>query len=112
MYMLTVMRRSGQLMVQYIRVLVSQMVQLCRLVKPLLVNFIHTSQNAVTLFLNQLAQLKLNIELCLARYTNQVPLMKLGLMNVLHKVGDLGQRLLITAHKILQRVLALLKRGK
>ena len=110
--MLTVMRRSGQLMVQYIRVLVSQMVQLCRLVKPLLVNFIHTSQNAVTLLLNQLAQVKQNIKPLVANLIIQVQLIKLGLMNVLHKVGDLGQRLLTTAHKILQRVLALLKRGK
>ena len=65
----------------------------------------------VQLITNLFAQAKLNIELCLARYTNQVPLMKLGLINVLHKVGDLGQRLLQIAHKILQRVLNLLKRG-
>lgn len=60
---------------------------------------------------SQCVALKLNIELCLARYTNQVPLMKLGLMNVLHKVGQLGQQLLIIARKIHQRVLSLLKRG-
>jgi hypothetical protein len=60
---------------------------------------------------SQLVALKSSIELCLARYTNQVPLMKLGLMNVLHKVGQLGQQLLIIAHKIRQRVLSLLKRG-
>jgi hypothetical protein len=65
----------------------------------------------VQLITNLFAQLKLNIELCLARYTNQVPLMKLGLMNVLHKVGQLGQQLLIIARKIHQRVLSLLKRG-
>ena len=60
---------------------------------------------------SQLVALKLNIELCLARYTNQVPLMKLGLMNVLHKVGLIGQQLLLIARKIHQRVLNLLKRG-
>jgi len=37
--------------------------------------------------------------------------MKLGLMNVLHKVGQVGQQLLITVRQILQRVLNLLKRG-
>jgi hypothetical protein len=108
--MLTVMRRSGQVMVRYIQVLVSQMVQLCKLVKLWLVNFIHTFPNVVTLFRNLFAQAKLNIELCLARFTNQVPLMKLGLINVLHKVGDLGQRLLQIAHKIHQHVLKTLKR--
>ena len=110
--MLTVMRRSGQLMVQYIRVLVSQMVQLCRLVKPLLVNFIHTSQNVVTLFLNLLVQVKQNIKPLVANLIIQVELIKLGLMNVLLNLGVRGQQLLTIARKILQRVLALLKRDK
>ena len=60
---------------------------------------------------SQLVALKLNIEHLVAQFTNQVPLMKLGLMNVLHKVGQLGQQLLIIARKIHQRVLSLLKRG-
>ena len=60
---------------------------------------------------SQCVALKLSIELCLARFTNQVPLMKLGLMTVLHKLGQLGQQLLTTARQILQRVLNLLKRG-
>ena len=64
----------------------------------------------VQLITNLFAQLKLNIERLVARYTNQVPLMKLGLMNVLHKVGQIGQQLLIIARKIHQRVLSLLKR--
>jgi hypothetical protein len=110
--MLTVMRRSGQLMVQYIQVLVLRMVQLCKLVKPLLVNFIHTFQNVVTLFLNLLVQIKQNIKPLVANLIIQVQLIKAGLILVLHKVGDLGQQLLTTAHKILQRVLVLLKRGK
>jgi len=106
-----VMQRSGQRMVQYIQALGLQKARLCKLAKPLLANFTHTFQNAVTLFHNLFAQIKLSIELCLARFTNQVPLMKLGLINVLHKVGDLGQQLVTTVRKILQRVLALLKRG-
>jgi hypothetical protein len=59
----------------------------------------------------QYVALKSNIELCLARLTKAVLLMKLGLMNVLHKVGQVGQQLLIIARKIHQRVLSLLKRG-
>jgi hypothetical protein len=60
---------------------------------------------------SQCVALKLSIELCLARLTRAVLLMKLGLMNVLHKVGQVGQQLLIIARKIHQRVLSLLKRG-
>jgi len=60
---------------------------------------------------SQFAALKSSIELCLARLTKAVLLMKLGLMNVLHKVGQVGQQLLITVRQILQRVLNLLKRG-
>ena len=61
---------------------------------------------------SQLVALKSSIKLCLARLINQVLLMKLGLMNVLHKVGQVGQQLLITVRQILQRVLNLLKRGR
>jgi hypothetical protein len=60
---------------------------------------------------SQYVALKLNIKHCLAQLTIQVQLMKLGLMNVLHKVGALGQQLLTTVRQILQRVLSLLKRG-
>jgi hypothetical protein len=61
---------------------------------------------------SQCVALKLSIELCLAQLTNQVPLMKLGLMNVLHKVGQVGQQVLIIARQIRQRVLNLLKQGR
>jgi hypothetical protein len=61
---------------------------------------------------SQLVALKWNIELCLAQLTRAVLLMKLGLMNVLHKIGQVGQQLLITVRQILQRVLNLLKRGR
>jgi hypothetical protein len=60
---------------------------------------------------SQYAVLKSSIKPCLARLTIVVLLMKLGLMNVLHKVGQVGQQLLITVRQILQRVLSLLKRG-
>jgi ubiquinone biosynthesis protein UbiJ len=87
------------------------MVQLCRLVKPLLVNFIHTFQNAVTLLLNQLVQLKSNIKHYLAQFTNQVLLIKAGLINVATKVGQLGQRLVTIAHKIRQHVIQAWRQG-
>ena len=66
----------------------------------------------VPLITNLFAQTKLNIEHYLAQFIIQVRLMKVELINVLHKAGDLGQQLLTIAHKTLQRVLALLKQGK
>ena len=53
-----------------------------------------------------------NIKPFLARFINQVPSIKVGLMTAIHKIGQLGQQLLTTVHKILQRVLSLLKRDK
>ena len=61
---------------------------------------------------SQLAALKLSIKHLVAQLINPVLLMKLGLMNVLHKVGQVGQQLLITVRQIPQRVLNLLKRGR
>jgi hypothetical protein len=55
--------------------------------------------------------LKLNIKRLVAQLINRVLLIKVGILNVLHKVGQLGQRLVTTARQILQRVLNLLKRG-
>ena len=61
---------------------------------------------------SQLVALKSSIKLCLAQLTKAVLLMKLGLMNVLQSLGQVGQQLLITVRQILQRVLNLLKRGR
>ena len=58
----------------------------------------------------QCVALKSSIKPCHAQLTNQVLLIKVGLMNVLHKVGQVGQQLLTTVHKILQRVWKLAKR--
>ena len=66
----------------------------------------------VQLITNLFAQLKLNIELCLAQFIIQVRLMKVELMIVLLNLGVRGQQLLITVQQTLQRVLALLKQGK
>jgi hypothetical protein len=58
----------------------------------------------------QFVALKLSIKPYLAQLTNQVLLIKVGLMTVLHKLGQAGQQLLTTARQILQRALNLLKR--
>lgn len=60
---------------------------------------------------SQFVALKLSIKPYLVQLTNQALLIKVGLMNVLHSLGQVGQQLLITARQILQRVLNLLKRG-
>jgi hypothetical protein len=59
----------------------------------------------------QFVALKLSIKPYLAQLTNQVLLIKVGLMTVLHKLGQAGQQLLTTARQILQRALNLLKQG-
>jgi hypothetical protein len=61
---------------------------------------------------SQCVALKSSIKPCLAQLIKAGLLMKLGLMNVLQKVGQVGQQLLITVRQILQRVLNLLKRGR
>ena len=107
--MLTVTQHNGQVMDQYIQVLVLQMVQPCKLVSSWLVNFIHTYLN-VQFILNLLAQIKLNIKRLVANLTIQGQLIKVEPIHVAHKAGDLGQQLVIIAHKIHQRVLKPLKR--
>ena len=59
----------------------------------------------------QFVALKLSIKRLVAQLINRVLLIKAGILNVLHKVGQLGQRLVTIARQILQRVLNLLKRG-
>jgi hypothetical protein len=59
---------------------------------------------------SKLVALKLSIKPYLAQFTNQVLLIKVGLMIVLHKLGELGQQLLTTARQILQRAWKLAKR--
>jgi hypothetical protein len=60
---------------------------------------------------SQLVALKSNIKPYRALFTNQALLIKVGLMNALHSLGQVGQQLLLIAHKIRQRVLNLLKQG-
>ena len=87
---------------------VSQMMTLCRTI-------IVVGTDRMTLIAqyikSQCVALKLNIKPYLVQLTNQALLIKVGLMNVLHSLGQVGQQLLTTVHQILQRVLNLLKRG-
>ena len=90
------------------RVKVSQLTSLC---KTIIVAGIDRGTLIAQYIKSQLVALKSNIEHLVAQLTRAVLLMKLGLMNVLHKVGQVGQQLLIIVRQILQRVLNLLKRG-
>ena len=87
---------------------VSQMMTLCRTI-------IAVGTDRMTLIAqyikSQFVALKLSIKPYLVQLTNQALLIKVGLMNVLHSLGQVGQQLLITVRQILQRVLNLLKRG-
>jgi phage-related protein len=90
------------------RVVVSQMMTLCRTI-------IAAGIDRMTLIAqyikSQYVALKSSIKPCHAQLTNQGLLIKVGIMNVLHKVGQVGQQLLTTVRQILQRVLNLLKQG-
>ena len=98
---------------------VTSFLDLCRVVvltlKKLCSNIIVVGTDRMTLIAqyikSQCVALKSSIKPCHAQLTNQVLLIKVGLMNVLHKVGQVGQQLLTTVRQILQRVLKLLKRG-
>ena len=90
-------------------VVVSQMMTLCRTIIAVGIDRMILIAQYIK---SQLVALKSSIELYLAQLINQVPLMKLGLMNVLHKVGQVGQQVLIIARQIRQRVLNLLKQGR
>ena len=91
------------------RVKVSQLTSLC---KTIIVAGIDRMTLIAQYIKSQCVALKLNIKPYLVQLTNQVLLIKVGLMNVLHSLGQVGQQLLITVRQILQRVLNLLKRGR
>ena len=82
---------------------------------PMLCKVIGVLRTLVTrlaqFILSQFVKIKLNIKPWLVQFTNQVLLIKVGLILVLHKLGQIGQQLLTIARKIHQRVLSLLKRG-
>jgi len=87
---------------------VSQMMTLCRTIIAVGIDRMILIAQYIK---SQYVALKLSIKLYLAQLTNQVLLIKVGLMNVLHSLGQVGQQLLTTVRQTLQRVLNLLKRG-
>ena len=98
---------------------VTSFLDLCRVVvltlKKLCSNIIAVGIDRMTLIAqyikSQCVALKLSIKPYIVQLTNQALLIKVGLMNVLHSLGQVGQQLLTTVRQILQRVLNLLKRG-
>ena len=98
---------------------VTSFLDLCRVVvltlKKLCSNIIAVGIDRMTLIAQyikfQFVALKSSIKPCHAQLTNQVLLIKVGLMNVLHSLGQAGQQLLIIVRQILQRVYKVLKRG-
>jgi hypothetical protein len=90
------------------RVVVFQMMTLCR---TIIVVGIDRMTLIAQYIKSQYVALKSSIKPCHAQLTNQVLLIKVGIMNVLHSLGQVGQQLLTTVRQILQRVLNLLKRG-
>jgi methyl-accepting chemotaxis protein len=111
MYMQLVMQVLGRLMARFLTVYTLIKEHLLQLVNSLRVRFTLIYQSVATIS-NPLAQIKQSINRLVANLITQVQLIKAGLIHVLHKVGDLGQQLLTIAHQILQRVKALLQRGR
>ena len=101
----------GRLMARCLTVCTLMGALLLKLVNSLRVRFTHIYQSVATIS-NQLAKVKQSISHLVANLIIQVQLIKLGLINVATKVGQLGQQLLTTVRQILQRVLNLLKRGR
>jgi hypothetical protein len=99
----------GRVMDRFTTVYTWITVHLLLLANKLLASITPISQS-VPYIRNLLAQIKPSINRLVANLITQVQLIKVGLIHVLHKVGDLGQQLLTTAHQILQRVYKALKR--
>ena len=101
----------GRLMAQCLTVCTLMGTLLLQLVNSLRVRFTLIYQSVATIS-NPLAKIKPSINHLVANLIIQVQLIKAGLILVLHKVGQLGQQLLIIARQIPQRVKALLQRGR
>ena len=102
----------GRLMDQCLTVYTLIKGLLLLLVSKLRVSITQVSQSVANLqLLNHLAKIKQSINHLVANLIIQALLIKVGLMNVLHKVGQVGQQLLIIVRQTLQRVLNLLKQG-
>ena len=110
-----------QLVTQVLGRLMDQCLTVYTLIKGLLlllasklrVSITQVYQSVANLqLLNHLAKVKQSINHLVANLIIQVLLIKVGLMNVLHRLGQAGQQLLIIVRQTLQRVLNLLKRGR
>jgi hypothetical protein len=110
MRMHIVMQVLGQIMARFITAYSWTIAQLLLLASKLRVSITQAYQNVPSI-LNLFAQIKQSIKHWLVQFTNQVLLIKVGFIHVLHKAGDLGQQLLTIARKTLQRVSQLLKQG-
>jgi hypothetical protein len=99
----------GQIMARFLTVCTLMGTLLLQLVNSLRVRFTLIYQSVATIS-NPLAKIKPSINHLVANLIIQVQLIKVGLMLVLHKVGQLGQQLLITVRQILQRAYKVLKR--
>ena len=101
----------GRLMAQCLTVCTLMGALLLKLVNSLRARFTHIYQSVATIS-NPFAKIKQSISHLVANLIIQVQLIKLGLINVATKVGQLGQQLLTTVRQILQRVYQVLKRGR
>ena len=101
----------GRVMDRFTTVYMWIMAQLSLRVSKLRVSITHIYQSVPSIR-NLLAQIKLSINRLVANLIIQAQLIKVGLIHVLHKVGAVGQQLLIIARQIPQRVKALLQRGR
>jgi hypothetical protein len=110
MHMQLVTQVLGRLMAQCLTVCTLIKEQLLLLANKLLVSITLIYQSVATIS-NPLAQIKQSINRLVANLIIQAQLIKVGVMLVLHKVGQLGQQLLTTARQTLQRVYKALKRG-
>jgi hypothetical protein len=106
-----------QLVTQVLGRLMAQCLTVCTLIKEQLLLLANKLRVSITLIYqsvatisNPLAQIKQSINRLVANLIIQAQLIKVGLIHVLHKVGDLGQQLLTIARQILQRVYKALKR--
>lgn len=87
----------------------SQLMMLC---KTIIVDGIDRMTLIVQYIKSKFAQIKLSIKPLAVQFTNQVLLIKVGILNAAHKAGQLGQQLLTIVRQIPQRALNLLKRDK
>ena len=91
---------------------IAKVLELMKLCNSIIVAGIDQMTLTVQYIKSQFAQVKLSIKPWLVQFTNQALLIKVGLLNAAHKVGQLGQQLVTIVRQIPQRVLNLLKRGK